>query len=320
MRRSQDHLGAEPAPALPLASRRPGGSPGTGRRARRSSGISPAGWTPTRRSSGSTGPACWSWRCGRCRGSGRSSASSNPPAIDERPRWRADRRASRGSSTCCSASIGNCTRRAEPVDVLQPQHPPARRSPRALRRRTDAAELRRAPAWAQLGRRVLIEQMARQISPDGGHVERSFHYHRYTLDFYLLALAVARLTGDDARGPSPKRHGGWPLRADHRRRPRTPGPDRRRRRRAAAADLRTRQRRRQRLAGRGRVAARRSLARRRPGAEEAAWMSAAPPRSATPSARYRTTIPSTTLGDSGYTVAARRAAITWCSTPGRTGT
>jgi Heparinase II/III-like protein/Heparinase II/III N-terminus len=60
-------------------------------------------------------------------------------------------------------------------------------------------ELRRAPARAALGRRVLIEQMSRQISPDGGHVERSFHYHRYTLDFYLLALSVARLTGDDTR-------------------------------------------------------------------------------------------------------------------------
>ena len=60
-------------------------------------------------------------------------------------------------------------------------------------------ELRRAPAWAELGRRILIEEMPRQISPDGGHVERSFHYHRYTLDFYLLALTVARLTGDDTR-------------------------------------------------------------------------------------------------------------------------
>lgn len=60
-------------------------------------------------------------------------------------------------------------------------------------------ELERAPSWAFAGRRVLIEEMARQILPDGGHVERSFHYHRYTLDFYLLALSVARLTGDDDR-------------------------------------------------------------------------------------------------------------------------
>ncbi len=60
-------------------------------------------------------------------------------------------------------------------------------------------ELRRAPAWSALGRRVLVDELARQIAPDGGHVERSFHYHRYTLDFYLLALTVARLTGDDPR-------------------------------------------------------------------------------------------------------------------------
>jgi hypothetical protein len=58
-------------------------------------------------------------------------------------------------------------------------------------------ELRRSATWARTGRRVLIEEIARQIGADGGHVERSFHYHRYTLDFYLLALVVARLTGDD---------------------------------------------------------------------------------------------------------------------------
>jgi hypothetical protein len=60
-------------------------------------------------------------------------------------------------------------------------------------------ELERAPAWAMAGRRVLLDEMARQILPDGGHVERSFHYHRYALDFYLLALSVARLTRDDDR-------------------------------------------------------------------------------------------------------------------------
>jgi hypothetical protein len=60
-------------------------------------------------------------------------------------------------------------------------------------------ELRRASTWAELGRRVLIDEMARQIAPDGGHVEGTLHYHRYTLDFYLLALTVARLTRDDAR-------------------------------------------------------------------------------------------------------------------------
>ena len=119
-------------------------------------------------------------------------------------------------------------------------------------------ELRRAPAWAELGRRILIEEMSRQISPDGGHVERSFHYHRYTLDFYLLALAVAR--ADRRRHAALRRSGpaAGPLRADHRRRSRTPGADRRRRRRPAVSDLRPRQRGRQRLAGAGRLAARRS--------------------------------------------------------------
>ena len=58
-------------------------------------------------------------------------------------------------------------------------------------------ELRRSATWARTGRRVLIEQIARQIGADGGHVERSFHYHRYTLDFYLLALTVARVSGDE---------------------------------------------------------------------------------------------------------------------------
>ena len=49
-----------------------------------------------------------------------------------------------------------------------------------------------------LGRRILLEQARRQVSPDGGHCERSTHYHRYTLDFYLLALIVARITKDPA--------------------------------------------------------------------------------------------------------------------------
>ena len=47
-----------------------------------------------------------------------------------------------------------------------------------------------------LGRRLLIEEIERQILPDGGHCERSAHYHRYALDFYNLALAVARATED----------------------------------------------------------------------------------------------------------------------------
>jgi uncharacterized heparinase superfamily protein len=48
------------------------------------------------------------------------------------------------------------------------------------------------------GRRTLLDEIDRQIERDGGHAERSMHYHRYALDFYILALAVARLTRDPA--------------------------------------------------------------------------------------------------------------------------
>jgi uncharacterized heparinase superfamily protein len=61
-------------------------------------------------------------------------------------------------------------------------------------------ELAASPRREALGRRILVDEIERQIAADGGHVERSTHYHRYTLDFYALALAIARITGDDAAG------------------------------------------------------------------------------------------------------------------------
>jgi hypothetical protein len=51
-----------------------------------------------------------------------------------------------------------------------------------------------------LGRAVLVGEMSRQIAADGGHCERSTHYQRYALDFYLLALAIARISNDPALG------------------------------------------------------------------------------------------------------------------------
>jgi len=51
---------------------------------------------------------------------------------------------------------------------------------------------------AALGREILVAEIDRQIGADGGHCERSTHYHKYALDFYLLALAIARITGDRA--------------------------------------------------------------------------------------------------------------------------
>src|SRR5205814_1165102 len=61
-------------------------------------------------------------------------------------------------------------------------------------------ELKASRRRAETGRRILIAEIGRQILSDGGHCERSAHYHRYALDFYLLAFVVARLTGDDPAG------------------------------------------------------------------------------------------------------------------------
>ncbi len=57
-------------------------------------------------------------------------------------------------------------------------------------------ELDSSRRWVETGRRILIREIDRQVLPDGGHVERSMHYQRYTLDFYLLALLTARRAGD----------------------------------------------------------------------------------------------------------------------------
>ncbi len=59
-------------------------------------------------------------------------------------------------------------------------------------------ELRSSSRWSRIGRTVLIKEATAQVNSDGGHAELSTHYHRYALDFYLLALAVARKTGDPA--------------------------------------------------------------------------------------------------------------------------
>ena len=62
-------------------------------------------------------------------------------------------------------------------------------------------ELGASAYWLDTGRGVLLSELPRQVARDGGHVERSTHYHRYTLDFYLLALITAERIGDrDAEG------------------------------------------------------------------------------------------------------------------------
>ena len=59
-------------------------------------------------------------------------------------------------------------------------------------------ELRSARRWEGIGRGILLREAHAQVNPDGGHAEMSAHYHRYALDFYLLALTVARSSGDPA--------------------------------------------------------------------------------------------------------------------------
>jgi hypothetical protein len=59
-------------------------------------------------------------------------------------------------------------------------------------------ELRGSQRRTSIGRQVLLRQIGRQIHADGGHAELSAHYHRYTTDFYLLALLAARAAADPA--------------------------------------------------------------------------------------------------------------------------
>lgn len=59
-------------------------------------------------------------------------------------------------------------------------------------------ELTGATARATLGRDVLLQEAEQQVLADGGHAERSTHYHRYSTDFYLLAYSVARSSADSA--------------------------------------------------------------------------------------------------------------------------
>ena len=53
-------------------------------------------------------------------------------------------------------------------------------------------ELRHARRWRTFGVEILTEELSHQILEDGMHYERCTGYHRYHLEFYLHALAIAR--------------------------------------------------------------------------------------------------------------------------------
>jgi len=56
-------------------------------------------------------------------------------------------------------------------------------------------QLEHAERWRTTGWRILEEQLPRQVRRDGSYVEQSPHYHRYTIEIYLHALALRRRNG-----------------------------------------------------------------------------------------------------------------------------
>ncbi len=61
-------------------------------------------------------------------------------------------------------------------------------------------EFRAAPRWRETGRRILLEQLATHVRPDGVYFEQSSYYHRYTTDFYIHFLILAGLNNQAAAG------------------------------------------------------------------------------------------------------------------------
>jgi hypothetical protein len=59
------------------------------------------------------------------------------------------------------------------------------------------SSMKHARAWREFGRTVLLDTIQKQVLEDGFHAELSAHYHCYALEFYLIALALARRVGDD---------------------------------------------------------------------------------------------------------------------------
>jgi hypothetical protein len=52
-----------------------------------------------------------------------------------------------------------------------------------------------APRWRDLGLRILIDQVSKQVQSDGVYFEQASYYHRYTTDFYIHTILLARALG-----------------------------------------------------------------------------------------------------------------------------
>jgi hypothetical protein len=58
-------------------------------------------------------------------------------------------------------------------------------------------EFREASRWRETGRKILLEQLARHVRPDGVYFEQSSYYHRYTTDFYTHFKILSQLNGEE---------------------------------------------------------------------------------------------------------------------------
>jgi Heparinase II/III-like protein/Heparinase II/III N-terminus len=52
-----------------------------------------------------------------------------------------------------------------------------------------------APRWRELGLRILLDQLSKQVQSDGVYFEQTSYYHRYTTDFYVHVLLLTRAAG-----------------------------------------------------------------------------------------------------------------------------
>ena len=58
-------------------------------------------------------------------------------------------------------------------------------------------ELQGAARWRRLGKRILIEQLKKQVDEDGVYFEQSTRYQYYTVEIYLHFLILAERNGDE---------------------------------------------------------------------------------------------------------------------------
>jgi len=58
---------------------------------------------------------------------------------------------------------------------------------------TMCPELPSSSRWKGLGWKIVVQEMERQVRPDGLHFEQSTYYHVYALDFFLHAVVLANV-------------------------------------------------------------------------------------------------------------------------------